>query len=78
MKGETSTKKFTYFPLASIVTTPTPFVIDIVTLPFRLAYHIIHNAIAANGVPPHVLVIKHDRSRTKQIQPLNTTLLRSH
>jgi len=40
MKGETGIKKFTYFPLASIVATPTPFVIDLITLPFRGAYHL--------------------------------------
>jgi hypothetical protein len=40
MKVETSTEKFTYFPLASIVATPTPFVIDLITLPFRGIYHL--------------------------------------
>ena len=34
------TKKFRYFPLASISATPTTALVDIITMPFRGTYHI--------------------------------------
>jgi len=41
MSTTNTTKKFKYFPLASISATPTPALLDLITMPFRGFYHIV-------------------------------------
>jgi hypothetical protein len=36
-----NTKKFTYFPLASISATPTTALFDLISMPFRGTYHLV-------------------------------------